>query len=147
MRNKEYHIIYIMYIKKLRAYKVGISEVSRINQRLKEIEKAFGKVDKSRSYMYFSHSSKTIKNLEKGMHILCWKYSKDLNQNGSGKTEFFKQDIEFYLKEHFKISKKMYNLYGPVRLDGKRNSYLRYIYSLMIIIPIIGYSLTYIPFS
>jgi len=141
MRNKECHILYILHIPKLRAYKIGISEISRINNRVKEIERDFGKVKKTNSVFYHSKSAKTIKNIEKGLHHLSWEYSKEIKKNGSGKTEFFKESIKPHLDKLLKTSTKMYNLEGPIFLE-KTNKKINFgLISIIISLLVILYTI------
>ena len=120
MEKEESYVLYVLRIPKVKAIKVGITSLDRYLTRFKEIEKAFGAIDKNKSMYFKSNSYKDIKNLEKALHLLFWKRKKELKTKGSGHTEFFYESslesIIFIIKE---LKKKEYkNLKGEFRLNG-----------------------------
>jgi hypothetical protein len=124
---KEYYILYILNIPRLRAIKIGITSFDRFNNRLKEIESAFGKINKSNSYIVTSKSMKNIKNLEKSLHLISWKFKKNIKNNiKSGHTEFFNQNILKSILLLIKtINKTMNNELSNPQLIIKK-SYFKY---------------------
>jgi len=140
--NKEFYVLYIVKINKRRAIKIGITSGDRYLKRFQEIEKAFGKININESFIYTSESMKDIKNLEKSLHLLYWKSSKELKVKGSGYTEFFKDSIYksliFLLKN---LTKNEYKtLSKPIYLKdiNKGKNYL-YLYLYLLIIPFFSF--------
>ena len=99
--SKEEYVLYILFIPKQKAFKVGITSLYRFEQRLKEIERDFGKINRGKSFFYKSLSNMDIKKTESAIHTAAWNGKKDIKK-GSGKTEFIKS-------RHFKGVKKIIN--------------------------------------
>lgn len=130
---KELYVLYILRVSKLRSIKIGLTSHDRKETRFKEIEKAFGKIDISKSFYYTSTSMKDIKNLEKALHLILWRDSKELCFKASGHTEFFKESkleyVESFLKEV--KSSGANKIYGPYLLNGTKKSSLSFFFLLI----------------
>lgn len=139
MSIEEKYVLYILKINKIKAFKIGITSGDRYKNRFKEIETTFGKIDLKNSIFYKSNSMKTIKNLEKSLHLLLWENSKNLDKrkNGSGHTEFFSLPLFEKIKKLVNTMKKekLINIEGPFFLEEKNEitkkfSFLKLIYIL-----------------
>ena len=121
---KEGYVLYVLRVSKLRSIKIGITSFDRKDNRFKEITKAFGKIDFNRSFYYTSTSMKDIKNIEKALHLLLWRDSKELNSKASGHTEFFKEKRLSYVKAFLKKldNTSIKNFNGPYQLNGSSKS-------------------------
>jgi len=131
---KEYYILYVLIIKKQKAIKIGITAFDRYEARFKEIETAFGKIDKINSIYFTSTSLKEIKNFEKSLHLLFWKDKKELKTKGSGYTEFFNQKIFDNIKKIIPILNKQTksNLIGPIYFNKTKISFIYIIFFIAI---------------
>jgi len=120
--SKEFYILYLILIPKIRAVKIGITNIDRFDKRFSEIEKAFGSINKYKSIFFISQSMKEIKNFEKSLHLLYWRESKELNQKGSGQTEFFNSKIFEYAHNTIKtlMLSPSIKIQGPYDFLGKK---------------------------
>jgi len=100
---KELYVLYVLYVG--RYIKIGITSYDRKDIRFKEIEKAFGKINKNKSFYYTSPSFKTIKNIEKALHYIFYEKQKTVG-NAGGSTEFFQKSIQTNLKNILKTIQK-----------------------------------------
>ena len=143
----EKYVLYILRVPKQRAIKVGLTSFDRLDRRLSEIEKAFGRIDKKQSFYFTSKSMKDIKNLEKGCHLIFWKSSKTLPVVGSGHTEFFNQRVLKSVTTFFTNlqTHEMKTLSGPI-FFSKRTNKLKFILLGLFLLPIIAFA-TYFFFS
>ncbi len=127
---EEKYVLYILKINKIKAFKIGITSGDRYKNRFKEIENTFGAIDKKHSIYFKSNSLKTVKNLEKSLHLLLWENSKDIKKrsNGSGHTEFFSLALFEKIKKLVNTMKKenLIRIEGPYSVEEigqKRKSF------------------------
>lgn len=138
---EEKYVLYILKINKIKAFKIGITSADRYKIRFKEIEATFGQIDIKNSIFYKSNSMKTIKNLEKSLHLLLWENSKNLDKrkNGSGHTEFFSLNLFDKIKKLVNTMHKenLIKIEGPFFLENKKVAksfgFLKIIYILFIV--------------
>lgn len=143
---EEKYVLYILKINKIKAFKIGITSLDRYKARFKEIEATFGCIDTKNSIYFKSDSLKTIKNLEKSLHLLLWENSKNLDKrkNGSGHTEFFSLNFFDKIKKLVNTMKKekLIKIEGPfslVETNEKKSFILIKIIYILFFVSIIIY--------
>ena len=122
---KEIFILYIVRKKKSNLLKIGKTKDSNFKSRIYNIEKDFGKIDYSKSYIVYSTIEREISTLERLLHK---SYEKDRLQNkfktGVGKTEWFKSNICNNVIKQINFLKKNNNNYAKLsrikRMDEGR---------------------------
>ncbi len=138
---EEKYVLYILKINKIKAFKIGITSADRYKTRFKEIEATFGQIDTKNSIFFKSDSMKTIKNLEKSLHLLLWENSKNIvkRNNGSGHTEFFSLNLFVKIKKLVNTMKqeKLIKIEGPFYLENRKVNksfgFLKMIYILFVV--------------
>jgi len=132
-RNIEEYILYILYIPKQNAYKVGITTIIRFEKRLYEIESSFGKIKFNNSCYYKSKSKMDIDKTEQAIHNVSWNFKKNIKK-GSGKTEFILKSKITGIRETLQGIQKINKIKGPFYF--KKSYSLKYIFIYFIIISI-----------
>jgi predicted DNA-binding transcriptional regulator AlpA len=109
---KEIYILYIIKKQHSSILKIGKTKSSNFKSRISNIEKDFGKIDFSNSYIVYSEIEREVSTLERLLHK---SYEKDRLpkkfKTGVGKTEWFKSNILNNVLKQINYLKKNNNNY------------------------------------
>lgn len=147
---KEVYILYLIKKQNSNLLKIGKTKSTNFKSRVYNIEKDFGKIDYSNSYIVYSEIEREISTLERLLHK---SYEKDRLpkkfKEGVGKTEWFKSNISHNVRKQIKYLKKNNNNYIKLsrikRMDEGRekislkDKVVYYINIFEIIIFIVGF--------
>jgi len=147
---KEVYILYLIKKQNSNLLKIGKTKSTNFKSRVYNIEKDFGKIDYSNSYIVYSEIEREISTLERLLHK---SYEKDRLpkkfKEGVGKTEWFKSNISHNVRKQIKYLKKNNNNYIKLsrikRMDEGRekislkDKVIYYINIFEIIVFIVGF--------
>lgn len=109
---REIHILYIIKKNRSSLLKIGKTKSTNFKSRVYNIEKDFGEIDYSNSYIVYSEIEREVSTLERLLHK---SFEKDRLpkkfKTGIGKTEWFRSHISINVLKQIKYLKKNNNNY------------------------------------